>query len=269
VAVHQHTHKHTYINTQTHIHTHTHTHTHTHVHTEVSDEDDNCRLDEYGLETAERLRQVFRSVDKNGDGTITKTEIAECFQAVGIKEELALTSSSRLVSKFSVSASGDLEVSAVPTEDITEEQFFNMYGELVREQDSASPVGTFAFMAPEQLLQANECNLKLGNPSPLTDIYSLGVTLFSLASDRLPQEPAAMPKASIEEQKLAWTNLMARDFDQPLAGLRSVQKNMPEQLERIISKAVNKQPLQRYADIFEMEEELSELSKILKSNPST
>jgi len=31
------------------------------------------------------------------------------------------------------------QVSAVPTEDITEEQFFNMYGELVREQDSASP----------------------------------------------------------------------------------------------------------------------------------
>jgi len=37
---------------------------------------------------------------------------------------------------------------------ITEEEFFNLFGELVRRQDSAFPVGTFAFMSPEQLLDS-------------------------------------------------------------------------------------------------------------------
>lgn len=54
--------------------------------------------------------------------------------------------------------------------------------------------GTFAFMAPEQFelhydleTKKKEKKINLGRPSPATDIYSLGVTLFALASGRLPQ----------------------------------------------------------------------------------
>ena len=78
---------------------------------EEEEELDQCRLDDYGHDTAERLRQVFRSVDANGDGRLSAAEIAACFKAVGIKWELAMSRSSKLVSTFSVSSSGEAELS--------------------------------------------------------------------------------------------------------------------------------------------------------------
>jgi len=56
-----------------------------------------CSLDHYGIETEERLRQVFRAVDREKSGSISTRELAECFKAYGMQDALARTSSLSLV----------------------------------------------------------------------------------------------------------------------------------------------------------------------------
>jgi serine/threonine protein kinase len=50
-------------------------------------------------------------------------------------------------------------------------------------QDSATPTGTFSYMAPEQFRDGAAL-------TSATDFYGLGATLFKLLSGRLPHEPA-------------------------------------------------------------------------------
>jgi serine/threonine protein kinase len=87
-------------------------------------------------------------------------------------------------------------------------------------------VGTPAYMSPEQAL---------GQPTdPRSDVYSLGILLFELAARRLPFLIRTLSEATRYHTQM-----------QPPAP-RSINPEIPEALERVILKALEKDPGKRY-----------------------
>jgi serine/threonine protein kinase len=89
-------------------------------------------------------------------------------------------------------------------------------------------VGTLRYMSPEQALA------KRAPVDPRMDIYSLGVTLYEL----LTLEPA-LPGRDREEL------LRQLAFDEPRPP-RQINKAIPSELETIVRKAMEKDPVERY-----------------------
>ncbi len=99
-------------------------------------------------------------------------------------------------------------------------------------------LGTLRYMSPEQALA------KHGLVDHRTDIYSLGATLYELltlrpAIDGLDREEV-LKKIAFEEA----------------AGARQLNRAVPVELETIVSKAMSKEPAERYATAKEMAEDL-------------
>jgi serine/threonine protein kinase len=87
-------------------------------------------------------------------------------------------------------------------------------------------VGTPAYMSPEQAAGKNT--------DPRSDVYSLGILLYELAVGRLP-----FPARTLSEA--------ARYHNQELPPRpRSIRSDLPEPLERVILKALEKDPDRRY-----------------------
>lgn len=93
-------------------------------------------------------------------------------------------------------------------------------------------LGTPAYMSPEQGLAQ-----KLDGRS---DIYSLGIMLYELATGRVPYQ-AETPMA-----------VVIKHMNDPLPPPRQVNSALPEAVERVILKALAKQPENRYATAGEM-----------------
>ncbi|MFY9345916.1 MAG: protein kinase [Planctomycetota bacterium] len=92
-------------------------------------------------------------------------------------------------------------------------------------------IGTLSYMAPEQLA---------GNPDAITarsDIYSLGVMLYELLSNRLPHEVAGLPIA-------AAIHILT---DEPPAPLARLDARLRGDLATIVAKAMGRDPARRYA----------------------
>jgi serine/threonine-protein kinase len=87
-------------------------------------------------------------------------------------------------------------------------------------------LGTPSYMSPEQL-----AGKKIDGRS---DLFSLGVTLFQLASGRLPFEGESM------------TQLMFAIANSPHPHIREINASLPEWLEPIIDKALTKDADKRY-----------------------
>lgn len=98
--------------------------------------------------------------------------------------------------------------------------------------------GTPAYQSPEQVGLAS---VDLG---PLTDVFSLGVTLYELLSGHKPFDGDSV--ASIQ-QKI----LRAKPVD-----LRRIDASIPRDLARIVEKATHKHPSDRYASAGAMAEDL-------------
>jgi serine/threonine protein kinase len=101
-------------------------------------------------------------------------------------------------------------------------------------------MGTPLYMSPEQVRSAKNVDAR-------TDIWSLGVILFeALAGERPFQGTTTAAAAAIVAD------------EPPL--LRTVAREAPEGLEKIVSKALAKKPADRYPDVRALAEALSEFA---------
>ena len=104
--------------------------------------------------------------------------------------------------------------------------------EVTRITQSGVVVGTAAYMSPEQAA---------GNPvDRRTDIWAMGIVLYEMISGRLPFRG---------ETHAAVTHSILHEQPQPLTALRS---GLPIELDRIVKKALAKDPSARYQHIDEL-----------------
>lgn len=104
---------------------------------------------------------------------------------------------------------------------------------------SGGMVGTPAYMAPEQ---------GLGEPGDeRSDLYSLGVILFQFLTGRLPYD-AETPLA-----------VVIKHVNEPIPSVRDFAPHVPEELDRIVQKALAKDPDERYQSATELANDLARL----------
>jgi hypothetical protein len=98
----------------------------------------------------------------------------------------------------------------------------------VAETRSSLLLGTPLYMAPEQLESSR------GAPPAAADVYSLGCLLYELVAGRPPIEGDS------------YVQMLDRLREQTPAPLRSVNPAVPKDLERVVAKCLEKDPLARY-----------------------
>ncbi|MCU0474882.1 MAG: protein kinase [Anaerolineae bacterium] len=101
------------------------------------------------------------------------------------------------------------------------------------------PIGTYPYMSPEQCL-AEDIDQR-------SDLYSLGVMLYELSVGRLPFNPKSIAEAARMHGKEA------------VPAPSAVRPNFPPDLERVILRALQKDPNQRYASAQDMVADLQAL----------
>jgi TolB-like protein/Tfp pilus assembly protein PilF len=112
---------------------------------------------------------------------------------------------------------------------------------------TGTTLGTAAYMSPEQA-RGEVVDHR-------TDIWSLGVVLYEMVTGQLPFQGEY-------EQAVVYSIL--NEEPEPLTGLRT---GIPMELERIVSKAMAKEPTERYQHVDEMLVDLKSITKDLKSRP--
>jgi len=94
-------------------------------------------------------------------------------------------------------------------------------------QESKNTAGTIGYMAPEQIM---------GNPSPASDQYALGVCAYEWLSGELPFQ------GSFDE-------VSAQHLHTPVPSLRETHPEIPLEVEQCIAKALSKDPAERFTSI--------------------
>ena len=100
---------------------------------------------------------------------------------------------------------------------------------------TGAAIGTPQYMSPEQCRGVKDL-------TSASDIYSLGIVLYLMLTGRVPFD-AETPLAVIHQH-----------LNEPLPPPRSVRPDLPEDVERVILKALAKQPEQRYESAAAMSE---------------
>jgi serine/threonine protein kinase len=114
---------------------------------------------------------------------------------------------------------------------------------------AGSILGTPAYMAPEQAE---------GKPvDGRSDIYSLGVVLYELLTGQPPYR-AETPLA-----------VVLMHLNDPLPPPRTIRSDVPEPLERVVLKAMAKDPNQRFQTAAEMDKALQQALKEIESASTT
>jgi len=104
--------------------------------------------------------------------------------------------------------------------------------EMTRLTVEGSSVGTAEYMSPEQVSD-DEVDSR-------TDIYSLGASMYEMLAGRPPFEGESLQAI-----------LMKHKYEKP-APLRSLRPDVPQELEKIVHKALSKDLPQRYQKITEL-----------------
>lgn len=110
---------------------------------------------------------------------------------------------------------------------------------------TGSTIGTIGYMSPEQV-QAEEADQR-------SDLFSLGVLLYEMIAGRTPFKG---------ENEASVLNAILHDTPEPLARYKS---NVPEELQRIVSKLLEKDPDFRYQSAAGLLSDLRKLVMIGKS----
>jgi len=102
-------------------------------------------------------------------------------------------------------------------------------------------IGTVAYMAPEQVESA-------GTVTARADVYSVGAILYELLSGKPPHRADTVER------------LLFKILSGPVEPLRSVRPDIPAEIERIVERALNRDPAQRYANAHELAEALRQVT---------
>jgi len=98
-------------------------------------------------------------------------------------------------------------------------------------------MGSPLYMSPEQMASSRDVDQR-------TDIWALGVILYELISGRMPFNADTMPQ------------LCAMILQQSPPPLRSIRAEVPEGLERVIARCMEKDRAQRYSTVAELAQAL-------------
>lgn len=108
-------------------------------------------------------------------------------------------------------------------------------------------MGTVSYMSPEQSLALKTLDYR-------TDIWSLGAVLYEMVAGRVPFEGKDLLQQILAIQ------------EQPHAALSTFVEHVPEQLERIIDRALAKNPDDRYQTTNQMLTDMRNLKRQLESD---
>jgi len=108
-------------------------------------------------------------------------------------------------------------------------------------------MGTVPYMAPEQLVG--------GSVDARTDLFSLGILLYELATGRRPFEGASLPEVSAA---------ILHKEPPPLAGVR---RDLPSDLGRIITRCLAKDPDRRIQTAKDVRNELELVRRAMETGP--
>jgi serine/threonine protein kinase len=97
--------------------------------------------------------------------------------------------------------------------------------------------GTPAYMAPEQFIDSRRVK-------PAADIFAVGVTLYHLLAGRLPFDCERTPSG------------MLKRLDEHTVPLKDVLPEVPERLSQLIQRAMDADPVKRFASAAEMKNAL-------------
>jgi serine/threonine protein kinase len=111
-----------------------------------------------------------------------------------------------------------------------------MAGEALR-TGSNEQAGTPEYMAPERWT---------GDPVKHSDIYAVGIVLYQMLTGRVPFKEANFPR------------LMQRHIHDPVPPLSASRPMLPKSLEPVLSKALAKDPKQRYASAGDLQKAFSD-----------
>jgi serine/threonine protein kinase len=108
---------------------------------------------------------------------------------------------------------------------------------------TGATIGTVMYMSPEQI--------RSERVDERADIYSLGVTLFEMISGQPPYQGDSTP------------SLMMRVLNDPLPDLSQIREDVPNELLRVVQKAMAKEREERYQSMDDMAAELQQVQEHL------
>jgi serine/threonine protein kinase len=134
---------------------------------------------------------------------------------------------------------------------------------IARHASQQNAGGTPPYMAPEQF--------ENGRLTPQTDVYALGVTLFELLSGgEVPFRGENFNKSgrtpTTLRERIHWEVM-----NLPYPGLNQFNPDLPDSVDAILQKALEKNPFQRYASTLELNQAFEELGAVRppSSQPSS